>query len=115
MQAFQFGRLSQRSHEILNAVPDVQPPQRIGGRADRLENDADGARRAVIAGDSQRNALPLGIHTQNDKLPHLRLGSDQRRVNVHCNNRWVQHPFVYNSIHIHGSFPKSSIIHFTSL
>ena len=94
------GRLTERTDEVGKALALFLLIQKIRGRPDDLKNNADGARRAVIARDRERNPFSFSVHAKNDELPRLCLCRDERCLDLHHSDRRIQDFFFYNTIHI---------------
>jgi len=90
LQAVQRGGVAQRADEIGEALALLLLLQLIGRRADDLIDDADRAGPAAAVCDRQRNALAVRIDAQDDELPRLRLGGDQRRLDHHAGYGRIQ-------------------------
>ena len=63
-----------------------------GTCADDLENDGNGARLTVKAGNGQGDTLRIFLGTDDDELAGLRLFSDKRRMDPEFGHGGVQLP-----------------------
>src|SRR5208283_458355 len=73
-------RLSQRSHDIQNAVACIQGVKQVGGLASRLHHNANRARLGIGMLDSDRNPLTLLVESKDYELPRLLLTCNARRL-----------------------------------
>ena len=101
--------LAQRTHEVQQRVSLVEQVKLLGGIAHLLENNGDGALLAVIARDGQRHALSLFINAENNELPGLRLPRNQRGLNLHQRDRFIQHALFYDRIHARTPFLSAAV------
>ena len=72
------GGNAQGAHKVVQTIPFLELIQGQGGAADLLEDYGDQV--VFRAGDGQRDPLTLLVHTENNKLACLSLGSYQRRI-----------------------------------
>ena len=91
--------LAERADEIVDILAFVQVIEALGGTADDLENDGDGAPFSVEIGDREGDALPFFIDAQDDELPRLRLAGDEGRLHFHERDRRVQLSLFQNLVH----------------
>src|SRR5450759_1517538 len=73
-------RHAQRTDEVAERVAFAQCLQMARRRADRLDDDGDGARLAVEIGDGERDPLPLFVDHQDDELSWLAGCGDRRSL-----------------------------------
>ena len=100
----------------MQAVALVQLAERLGGRADFLKNDGDGALFTVKIRDSQRNALAFCADTQDDELTRLCLAGNVRGLDHHQLGVCVQRLLFQNLIHSFSyllAIVASNILHYT--
>ena len=96
----QLGGQAQGAHEILNVVALVQVGQQLGGQTHLLEDNSNGALLPVIVGDGQRDALPLLIQAQDDKLPGPGLLGNERGLYLQQGDAGVEYLFPYDLYHV---------------
>ena len=109
-QILHMGGFTQRAHKVVQAVALVQLIQGQGRAAHLLEDDGDGPVLLVRAGDGQRDALSILIHTQDDELPGLRLGSHQGRMDGDLTDLRREHLLLHNLILLFHGFSSSNRI-----
>ena len=90
---------SERSDEVVQAIPLVHVVQRFGGCAHDLKNDGDAPFLRIVIRDGQGNAFSLFVRPQNDKLPRVRFFRDRGCFDLHERDRWIERLFLQNPIH----------------
>ena len=101
--ALHIGGLAQGTHEVPDIVALIQSAQGLGGEANLLENNADGALLPVVTGNGKGHALALLVDPEDDKLPGLCFLSNEGRFDLHQSDGIIQlfltHDFVHDLIH----------------
>ena len=97
--AFHGSRLAQRTHEIVNIVALIQRAQSVGGEANLLEDDGDGACFLVGAGNGQGDSLTHLVNPEDDELTCLSLFGNEGGLNIHQGDGGVQLLLTHNFIH----------------
>ena len=93
------GRLAQRANKVPDVVTLVQLTQGLGGEANLLEDDGDGAGLLVGTGDSQGNTLAHLINAENDELACLCFAGNEGGLNVHQGDGGIELLLTHNFIH----------------
>ena len=104
LQAFGMRCNAKRADEILNELAFLLMVERLGRRADDLEDDGHGALFAVKIRDGQRDAFPGRVHTENDELARLSLFGHERRFDLHERNGGVEVLLLNDAVHFRPSF-----------
>ena len=93
------GGTAQGAHKVADVVALVQGAQRVGGEADLLEDDGDGALLPVTAGDGQGHALALLVNAEDDELACLCLAGNEGGLDVHHGDGGIQFLFANDFVH----------------
>ena len=96
---FKLRRFSQRTYEILQKIALFVKREFFRGRTLRLKNYADFPRFPVAVRYCKRKSLSVLVRPQNNKLSRLRLGGNQRRLDVHKHGGFAQIFFFGDFVH----------------
>ncbi len=102
---FDLGGVAQRPGDGVEAIADVHGAHLHRGLAHFLEDQRDRAGDRVVVGDGERDALPLLIGDDDDKLTRLRVARDVRRFDDHQLGHVAENLFFENLVH---GFPYSA-------
>ena len=91
---------AQGTDEVLDGLALVLGVQKLGGGADDLEDDLDGALSGIGSGHGQRNALAFLIDPENDELAGLGLPGHHRGQDLHLGHGGVQFFFADDLVHV---------------
>ena len=89
LEAFQVGWDAQRADNVQQVLARFHSAQHLGGAANHLNDQGDGALFSVIVRDGQRHALALLIDAEDDKLSRENLFSDKRSFYLYEDNCFV--------------------------
>ncbi len=108
--ALGLGRTAERADEVLNELALLLVTELLGGRADGLHNDGNGALLAVVVMDRDGDAFAVFIDAQDDELAGLGLLCHHRRLDLIQDDGRLERFFSDDAIHSVTSFLQISVM-----